>query len=253
MSKDRAATLKGFARILGESVDAVTHLRNTGRLVLAEDGKRIMVDASIAAMRQSPPAPPARIASLSRFARILDCQPSYVTQLKDAGRLVLTSDGMVDVDASLALINQTADPSKDGVAARHAAKRGRGQPPAAPDAGDDSERDDGPDTFEPPSSDSRRKAKALADAAEADARKKLRDEQVELGSLLARDDVVPACANAVATLRNGLENLSNTLAPELAAETDEGKVRVILADAIEHALDELSRQFAAIGKVEVET
>lgn len=248
MKKDRAATVKVFARILGDSVDAVTHLRDTGRLVLAEDGKRIMVDASIAALRGTAQPEAPRVASLSRFARILDRQPSYVTQLKDAGRLVLTSDGMVDVDASIALIKATADPAKEGVAARHAEARGRAQ--AAADACDTPDGDDSPDTFEPPSSDAKRRARALADAAEADARKKLRDEQVELGQLLARDDVVPACANAVATLRNGLENLSNTLAPELAAETDEGKVRVLLADAIEHALDELSRQFAAIGKVE---
>lgn len=193
---------------------------------------------------------PRKAVNLKAFARILDRQPSYVTQLKDAGRLVLTADGKVDVDASLALIKDTADPAKDGVRARHAAARGQGQGAATDDGDDAGVGEDSPSEFDPPSSDAKRRTKALADAAEADARKKLRDEQIELGQLLDRDDVVPACANAVATLRNGLENLANTLAPELAAESDEGKVRVILADAIEHALDELSRQFAAIGRTE---
>ena len=192
-------------------------------------------------------SPARKPVTLKAFARILDRSPSYITELKAAGRLVLTDDGKVDVDASLALIKSTADPAKDGVRARHAAARGQGQGACAPGVDGD---DDGPTEFEPQSSDAKRRAKALADAAEADARKKLRDEQVELGQLLDRDVVIPACANAVATLRNGLENLANTLAPELAAEQDEGKVRVILADAIEHALEELSRQFVAIGKQE---
>lgn len=186
---------------------------------------------------------PRKAVSFKAFARILDRAPSYVTQLKDAGRLVMTDDGKVDVDASLALIRDTADPAKDGVRARHAAARGHGEAAANGD-------DEAPTDFEPQSSDAKRRAKALADAAELDARKKQREELLELGQLLQVDDVVAAVRGAATTLRNGLENLSNTLAPELAAESDEGKVRVILADAIEHALEELSRQFAAIVKVE---
>lgn len=190
---------------------------------------------------------PDRAVTLRQFARLLDVQPSYVTQLKSEGRLVLDEAGRVLAAASQQRIRDTADPAKDGVRARHAAARAAAEGEGAEEQGAVVAAAGGDSADDPIAL---RRSRAQAEKAEAEARKALRDEQLELGQLLRRDDVVPACAAAVATLRNGLENLSNTLAPELAAETDEGKVRVILADAIEHALDELSRQFAAIGKVE---
>ena len=188
-----------------------------------------------------------RAVTLRQFARLLDVQPSYVTQLKSEGRLVLDEAGRVLVVASQQRIRDTADPAKDGVRAHHAAARAAAEGEGAEEQGAVVAAAGGDSADDPIAL---RRSRAQAEKAEAEARKALRDEQLELGQLLRRDDVVPACAAAVATLRNGLENLSNILAPELAAETDEGKVRVILADAIEHALDELSRQFAAIGKVE---
>lgn len=181
-----------------------------------------------------------RAVTLRQFARILGVAPSYVTELKDAGRLMLDPAGKVLVEDTKRLLRDTADPGKDAVRARHAAARGQQGEGEGEEGGD----------FDPPSSDAKRKAKALADAAEADARKKLRDEAVELGSLLHVDDVTHAVREAAATLRAALENLPTRLAPLLAAEADEGKVRVLLAEAVEHQLEELARQFAAIGRVE---
>lgn len=52
--------------------------------------------------------------SKSAFAARLGEAPSYVTKLKDDGRLVLSADGkMVDVAASLRLIEQTAGNRQD--------------------------------------------------------------------------------------------------------------------------------------------
>jgi len=52
--------------------------------------------------------------SKSDFAARLGKAPSYVTKLKDDGRLVLSADGkMVDVAASLRLIEQTAGNRQD--------------------------------------------------------------------------------------------------------------------------------------------
>src|SRR5690606_36563118 len=63
------------------------------------------------------------------FARRCGWKASFVTELKDAGRLVLTPDGRrVLVAESLRLIEDTRDPSKAGVAARHAAARGAPSP-----------------------------------------------------------------------------------------------------------------------------
>lgn len=58
--------------------------------------------------------------SKSAFAARIGRAPSYITWLKNNNRLVLTPDGkLVDVQASEALIRDTADPSKTAVADRH--------------------------------------------------------------------------------------------------------------------------------------
>lgn len=187
------------------------------------------------------------------FAKSQGWLPSYVTQLKQAGRLVLTDDGRrVRVAESLRLIADTRDPAKAGVAARHAAARGQGgattaaEPPAG-DSGADVAPDASPALQDDPHS--LRRAKALADKEEALARRVLREEQVEIGELLPRDQVVAVVADAVVQLRTRLEVLPATLAPALAATDDEARVKVLLRDAVEQALEELARKFGAIGKV----
>ena len=58
--------------------------------------------------------------SKSAFAARLGRSPSYITWLKDNNRLVLSPNGkQVDVQATEALIRDTADPSKVAVAERH--------------------------------------------------------------------------------------------------------------------------------------
>lgn len=58
--------------------------------------------------------------SKSAFAARIGRAPSYITWLKNNNRLVLSPDGkLVDVQASEALIRDTADPSKTAVADRH--------------------------------------------------------------------------------------------------------------------------------------
>jgi len=190
-----------------------------------------------------------RAVTLKQFARLLDVSPGYITELKQAERLVLDAQGRVLVDASRARIRDTADPAKDGVRARHATKRGKAaatttSEPDAPDSSDDAPSLPATDPI------AIRRARALAEKAEAEVRDALRKEQVELGQMLQADDVEFFVRGAITTLRNGLENLPAILAPQLAAETDEAKCRVLMLDAIEHALEELARQFTAIGKAD---
>lgn len=198
-------------------------------------------------------------ASFREFAGILGCKPSYVTQLRKDGRLVLTDDGKrVRVAESQQRIKDTRDPAKAGVAARHAAARSRrdaepaaaatapGDPPSPPEG--EGERDDWP---LPDGDHQRRRAKALADKEEALAAEAIRKNLEAMGKLLPADEVEHAIYAAGTTLRTTLEGLPDTLAPELAAAKDEGRVRVILGEAIEHALEELARSFAAVVKAEV--
>jgi hypothetical protein len=62
--------------------------------------------------------------SKSAFAAHIGRSPSYITWLKENGRLVLYLNGkQVDVLATEALIRDTAGPSKAAVAARHQQER----------------------------------------------------------------------------------------------------------------------------------
>ena len=201
------------------------------------------------------PAPLPDTLSLREFAAHMRVKPGYVTELRKTGRLVMTADGRVRVAESLALIADTRDPAKDGVRARHAAARGTAAP-VPPATSEDEDGDDGggdegdapASNPEPDSPFARRRAKAQAEREEALARKALRDEQVELGELLPRDEVIPAVAAAATTFRTSLENLAATLAPQMAALDDEARCKVLLDTSFEHALGDLSRKFAAIGR-----
>lgn len=190
------------------------------------------------------------IASLADFARLARFKRSYVTQLKGDGRLVMTEDGkQVHVAESLALIAATRDPAKAGVVARHAAARATGAgagaapvPPAAPapaqgDPDGDDEEAEGYQYWR------KRNERAKALAAE-------RDNRVAAGELLEAKEVVAAVSTAVTTLRRRLETLPAVLGPQLAAVDDEAQARAMVAEAIEHALEETSRQFYALAKEE---
>ena len=197
------------------------------------------------------PQPAPETLGLREFADLLGVSPSYVTQLKREGRLVLTEDGKrVRVAESQRLIADTRSPTKAGVAARHAAARGA----TVPDGGDEGDGGEGAAGAAPGARSaieevlSTRRARAQAEREEALARKALRDEQIELGQLVPADQVAEVVADATTALRTALENLPATIAPQLAAEPDEDRVRVMLSDALEHMLEDLARRFTSIGK-----
>lgn len=172
------------------------------------------------------------------FAKQLGVVPGYVTQLKDAGRLVMTNN-LIDVEASLRLINATADPGKVGVVERHAVERE--QKAAAPVR------------INPEMDDMTGKAGSAYQQARAMKEKyfamqaKIAYEK-EVGVLLVAGEVKFAVADGDAIIRNRLESLPDTLAPQLAAEQDEGRIRAMLADYIEDLLSELSRSFYGMVK-----
>jgi hypothetical protein len=65
----------------------------------------------------------------------------------------------------------------------------------------------------------------------------------EIGLLMLADEAKMAVADGDAIIRNRLESLPDMLAPQLAAETDEQKIRIMLIDQIEALLVDLSRSF----------
>lgn len=63
------------------------------------------------------------VISKSEFAARRGWSKSYVSKLASQDRLVVTTDGKVELEATEALLIQTADPSKAAVAARHEEER----------------------------------------------------------------------------------------------------------------------------------
>ncbi len=176
--------------------------------------------------------------TFSEFARELGRAPSYVTKLREAGRLVLTDDGKrVVVEASKQRIAATESGRPQHVAAReHHAERRQG--------GAASE-DQAPET---PVEGSR----ADWERREAAARAQLRE--IELAK--ARGDLVETAAvhrastEAGAVLRTLLENLPGQLAPQLA-EGDPGResrIHAQLAEHVELLLTEISHKLDALAR-----
>jgi hypothetical protein len=210
-------------------------------------------------------------ASFAGFARILGVKPQAVTALRHAGRLVLTDDGKrVQVAASQQRIRDTADPSKAGVVARHAAERAAkavetadmhdpleteltiaelewnefvktaDMPDPLETQGAGEADDDTPGSRDYQSSRARREHYQALEAQRA--------YEVAIGKLMDAGEVAAAVAGAAATLRTRLEGLPDILGPQLAAIHDEAQCRATLAEAIEHALEETARQFSNIAK-----
>jgi len=152
---------------------------------------------------------------------------SYITKLKQEGRLVLTPAGLVDVAASDARIDQTAEPAREDVAARH--QQARGAAAGAPD----------------PIGGSYQAARAVKERFLALEAKRSYEEA--MGQLRDAREVEGLVAGAMTELRQRLENLADTLAPELAATSDEARVRAHLRDEITHALESAAHHFARLA------
>lgn len=146
------------------------------------------------------------------FARYMGVSAARISKLKSDGRLVMVGN-MVDVQASAAKIR----------VARVASMR------ADESSGDDAERSTstvGIDWRD-------RKERAQAQLAEIDVAHRA-------GLLLRADEVRSVVADAVTAIRSRLELLPEQVAPSLAAETDEHRIRLALAADIESALTDLS-------------
>jgi len=171
-------------------------------------------------------------ATQSEFAAILGKDKSYVTRLKQAGRLVLTAEGLVDVQKSRALIDMTADPSRaDAVAARQ--KDQTQQRQSANPGGDTI------GTNYQTAKAVNEKYKALTAKAEY--------EQL-IGKLVDAEEARLFATDLAATFRGQMETLWDRLAPEVVALNDIEAIRAVMVEHGEHILNEIADKVAAWGK-----
>jgi len=154
--------------------------------------------------------------SRSEFAAHIGCAKSYITKLGQQGRLVMGQGAnaeRIDVTGTKALlVSTTGAPERANEAA---------VTPVFADAKDQREH-------------------YQAEMARL-------DYEERCGKLMAADDVRSTVAGAAAGLRARLEQLPDTLAPQLAATNDETRVRALLAGEVEAALAELAHQFGKLN------
>lgn len=170
-------------------------------------------------------------ATQSEFAALLGKDKSYVTRLKQAGRLVFTADGMVDVEKSRALIAATADPSRSAAVEARANDQMR-QERAAP-----SQQDAIGNSFQA--------AKAVNEKYKA-LTAKLEYEQAS-GKLVDASEARLFAADLAATFRGALEVLPDRLAPELVALNETETIRALLVESFEHLLVDLADKISKWG------
>lgn len=164
------------------------------------------------------------------FAKRLGVTRSYVNKLKESGRLVITEGSLVDVEASLAAIQATQDPSKPS----HVIP-----PPTIPEpAPAPTETADGRMSYQAART-VKEKYAALA--------AKLAYEQA-CGKLLVAADVLAVIADATVTLRTRFESFPDLLAPQIAAIADEQQIRAMLAEEVEILLADVSAHFGKLAK-----
>lgn len=175
----------------------------------------------------------------AEYARRRGWAKSYVTQLKQQGRLVLTPEGLVDVEASDALIARTASPAWQGVSERHARERTRRL---------EQRRDEAmAQGVEAPGADSGaidrvgmslQKARAMKEAYLAMQARAQYEQMV--ARLLPRDDVLRAMEDVVQTVRSALDTLPQRVAHRLAMLEAEA-VRGVLREIMDEVLAEMHR------------
>ncbi len=187
--------------------------------------------------------------SQAEFAQHIGKTPGYITQLKDSGRLVMQGR-MVDAEASIKLMAETQDPGKIGVAERHQTEREQRALSAAegkqPGTSTPLSAGATMDDMTGKAGSAYQQARAMKEKYNA-MQAKIAYEK-EVGLLLVASEVKMAIADGDAIIRNRLESLPDMLAPQLAAESDEQKIRAMLMDQIEYLLGELSQSFHKMTK-----
>lgn len=143
----------------------------------------------------------------SEFARLLGCHKTYVTRLKQSARLVLTAEGLVDVEASLELVKSTADPA-------------RARNPQTGAAGD--------------------YLAARAMRVDYQARLAKLEYEIVSGEMVPAADVCRFVADLGAIVRTGIELLRDRISADLAAMTETEEVYAALGAEGEKILEDMA-------------
>jgi hypothetical protein len=185
-----------------------------------------------------------KVLTKAEFATRQGWSKPYVSKLAKTGRLVLTADGMVDVEATDRLLFSTSDPSKANMAARHERER---RPEGHNSAS--------PIEHEPPSSVSRQAplpVEGIPDFQESRAYREFFESRMsesefhkDRGTHVELEAVKTAAYTTGRMLRDLLLGMPPQLAPELAAMSDHWQIEKHLTAALRRVLEDAERMSSA--------
>lgn len=164
------------------------------------------------------------------FAKMEDRGKSYITKLKQAGRLVMEGD-KVNVEASRARIAATADPNRDDVKQRWEEQRREEQYWE--------EQRNNPETVK--IGNRYQAARAVKEKFAAMSAKL--DYERAIGKLVERTEVEAAVEDVTSIIRQALEQMPHRTAPELVGKTLD-QIRATLKQDIHAALSEMEQEFS---------
>lgn len=172
------------------------------------------------------------------FASHQGWSPSYVSKLATQGKLVMHSERLVDVEATLARLRESADPSKHHVSDRHEAARthrdvGRYVVSNAPETGEVKGEASASDNATYWTAKSKREA-ALADIAELELAKARKQ-------LVEADSVYRALTDASRMMRDMLMSVPSRVAGQVISAPNAGEAQKIIATELRGALDQFSK------------
>lgn len=189
-------------------------------------------------------------ATRKEFAALAGYSPSYVTKLGKEGRLVLTADGRVDVEATQRLIDQTGGTRPD-VAARHADSRRAG---AKKTGGEWVDKGEAEKTPQRPAVSGGGETERIGNSLQASRAVKEKyaalrakaEYETLIGGLIPREDVEAAMRFIGGAVRAALEVLPDQTAPLVAPIADLAEIHDALQTACRDALhaitDAMARQ-----------
>jgi len=197
----------------------------------------------------------------AEFAAHRAVHRSTVMRWHRAGKLVYADDGAINFDASIKMIEESADPVKQGVTLRHARERGDrvvdkelfDQVPAPKNTPREDGAMAGASAVAPPagasgSADSSyvefNRARALKEAELAKLAKMKREEQE--GLLIRREKVAKDIESLAAMVSKGLTSIPARIMPLINSEPDPGKREQILEAQIHEVLVEFADKALAL-------
>ena len=182
----------------------------------------------------------------SVFAQIYGCGVSYVTKLKDQKRIVLSEDGkLVNVEASLRLIESTGDPSKTGVRDRWNDYRGGKQGITTEKPASEAPKTKPVSRFikDEPESDYQR-ARAEREGAEAELKKLELAKQ--RGLIAVVEPIIKAVIDTHMAARMALMQIPERLTQQIAPETDPAKVHTLITEECERICNTLEKNVTGL-------